>query len=357
VTIVVRNGEVPGVGRVDVGIAGGRIVAVEPELDGDEVVDATGCTVAPGFVDLQCNGAGGIDLTTQPERVAEVAALLPRWGVTAWLPTVVTAAPDVRARAVEAITAAEVPDGAAAVLGVHLEGPFLAPGRTGAHDRRWVLDPVDEGWSRDGGVAVVTLAPERPGGLELLRALADRGVVVAVGHSDATAEEVGAAVDAGATLVTHLFNAMSPLHHRAPGVVGAALTDDRLRFGVIADGIHVDPAVVRLAWRAAGDRLVLVTDAVAPMGSATHAPGTGVRLPDGTLAGSDLSMDRAVRNLIAFAGCSAEEAIVAATATPAAAVGATDRGCVRPGAVADLVLLDADLGVVATVVRGVVRRW
>jgi N-acetylglucosamine-6-phosphate deacetylase len=351
VTLVVRGGS------VDVAVDGGRIVAVGDGVDGDEVLDATGCTVAPGFVDLQCNGAGGIDLTTEPERVGEVAALLPRWGVTAWLPTVVTAAAEVRARAVEVIAAAEIPDGAAAVLGVHLEGPFLAPGRTGAHDRRWVLEPVDEGWSRERGVAVVTLAPERPGGLDLVRTLAGRGVVVAVGHSDATVEEVGDAVEAGATLVTHLFNAMSPLHHRAPGVAGAALTDDRLRFGVIADGIHVDPAVVRLAWRAAGDRLVLVTDAVAPMGSAAHDAGTGVRLPDGTLAGSDLTMDQAVRNLIAFAGCSAEEAIVAATATPAAAVGAADRGAVRPGAVADLVVLDQELRVVTTIVRGVVRRW
>ena len=350
-TLVVRGGS------VDVAVDGDRIVAVGEGLDGDEIVDATGCIVAPGFVDLQCNGAGGVDLTAEPERVAEVAALLPRWGVTAWLPTVVTASREVRARAVDVIATTPVPDGAAAVLGVHLEGPFLAPGRTGAHDRRHVLATVDEGWSRERGIALATLAPELPGGLDLVRTLVGRGVAVAVGHSDATADEVDAAVAAGATLVTHLFNAMSPLHHRAPGVPGAALTDERLRFGMIVDGIHVDPAVVRVAWRAAGHRLELVTDAVAAMGAAGHDPGTGVRLADGTLAGSDLTMDQAVRNLVAFVGCAPEEAIAAATRTPAAAIGALDRGEIRPGAVADLVVLGDDLEVVATIVRGVVRRW
>jgi N-acetylglucosamine-6-phosphate deacetylase len=266
----------------------------------------------------------------------------------------VTAPPEVRRRAVSVVASAAVPDGAAAWLGVHLEGPFLADGRTGAHDRRWVSPPVDEGWSREGGVAIVTLAPEVPGALAVASALAARGVVVSVGHSDATVAEVGAAVDAGATWVTHLFNAMSPLHHRAPGVVGAALSDERLRFGIIVDGTHVDPEAVRVAWRAAGSRLVLVTDAVAAMGTPDHEPGSGVRLADGTLAGSDLTMDQAVRNLVAFAGCSPAQAVDAATATPAAVLGLADRGALRPGAVADLVVLDRSLEVVATVVRGVV---
>ena len=345
-------------GDVDVVVDGEHIVAVGSGADGDgELVDAGGCLVVPGFVDIQCNGAAGIDLTVEPERVTELAQLLPRWGVTAWLPTVVTAEPEARARAVEAIAAAPVPDGAAAVVGVHLEGPFLAPSRTGAHDRRWVTDPVDEGWSAGGGVALVTLAPELPGALDLVRALVSRGVVVAVGHTDATLDEVAAAVDAGASLVTHLFNAMAPLHHRDPGPVGAALTDDRLRVGIIVDGVHVHPAAVDLAWRAAGPRLVLVTDAVAAMGSPGHRTGDGVRLPDGVLAGSDLSMDQAVRNLVAFTGCTPAEAVAAASASPAEAVGATGRGTLTPGAVADIAILDDQLRVVTTIVRGVVRRW
>ena len=354
-TVVVRGGNVAGIGPADVAIDAGHIVQVGPGLDGDEVVDATGCLVAPGFVDLQCNGAGGIDLTREPERVAEVAALLPRTGVTAWLPTVVTTTPEARTRAIEVIASTPIPEGAAATLGVHLEGPFLAPGRTGAHDRRSVAGVGDEGWSAGGGVALVTLAPEIPGALELIGTLVDRGVVVAVGHTDATLDEVAAAVDAGATVVTHLFNAMAPLHHREPGIVGAALTDARLRVGLIADGIHVHPTAVAVAWRSAGERLHLVTDAVAAMGSPDHRPGDGVRLPDGVLAGSDLSMDQAVRNLVAFTGCSPEDAVAAATSRPAAAIGATDRGTVRAGAVADITVLDPDLRVVTTVVRGVVR--
>ena len=355
-SVVVRGGTVVGHGPADVRIDGGRVVAVGADLDGDDVVDATGCTVAPGFIDLQCNGAGGIDLTREPERVGELAALLPRWGVTSWLPTVVTTSPEARARAVEVIAAAPVPAGAAAPLGLHLEGPFLADGRTGAHDRRWVAAPADEGWSRQGGVALVTLAPEVPGAMELLRALVARGVVVSIGHTGATLAEATAAVDAGATFATHLFNAMAPLHHREPGAAGAALTDERLRFGVIADGVHVHPAAVRLAWQAAGERLVLVTDAVAPMGAPGHVAGSGVRLPDGVLAGSDLAMDRAVRNLVAFTGCAPADAIAAATAQPAAVLGLSDRGVLREGAVGDVVVLDDQLQVVATVVAGA-RAW
>ena len=285
-----------------------------------------------------------------------MGALLPRWGVTSWLPTVVTAPEDLRRRAVPAIASAPLAAGAAEPLGVHLEGPFLADGRTGAHDRRWVTAPVDEGWSREGGVAVVTLAPELPGALALIGLLVDRGVVVSIGHTDASLAEVGAAIDSGATWVTHLFNAMAPLHHRAPGPIAAALTDPRVRFGVIADGIHVDPAAVRVAWQAAGERLVLVTDAVAALGAPGHVPGGGVRLPDGTLAGSDLSMDQAVRNLVAFTGCSPQQAIAAATSSPAAVLGLTDRGALRPGAIADVVVLDDTLEVVATIVRGTVVR-
>jgi len=216
-----------------------------------------------------------------------------------------------------------------------------------------VAAPADEGWSRERGVALVTLAPELPGGLELVRTLVERGVVVSIGHSDATLAEATAAVDAGATFATHLFNAMAPLHHREPGPVGAVLTDERLRFGVIADGIHVHPTAVRVAWQAAGDRLVLVTDAVAPMGMDGHVPGTGVRRPDGVLAGSDLSMDQAVRNLVAFTGCPPAEAVAAATARPAAVLGADDRGVLREGAVGDVVVLDDDLRLVATIVAGV----
>jgi N-acetylglucosamine-6-phosphate deacetylase len=340
-----------------------------PPGEGPAVLDVSGLVVAPGLVDLQCNGAAGIDLTAEPERLWEVAAVLPRRGVTAWLPTIVSSPPEVRARALAAWRAGPPPGAGpvAAPLGLHLEGPFLAPERRGAHDRRHLVPPSvglveDEGWSAEAGVALVTLAPELPGALDVVRRLVAAGVVVAAGHSSATAAEARAAADAGVTWVTHLFNAMAPLHHRAPGLAGVALADPRLRVGLIADGLHVDPTVVAVAARALGDRLTLVTDAVAALGappgpvrlgSATaRVEGGAVRLADGTLAGSALSLDRAVRNLAAFADLPLATAVRAATATPAAVLGLDDRGAVVPGARADLVVLTPDGEVVVTIVGG-----
>jgi N-acetylglucosamine-6-phosphate deacetylase len=397
--------------------AAGRVgrhaaVASTDRVDDTVTFDATGLVVAPGFIDLQINGAVGADLSSQPERIADIAAALPRWGVTAWLPTIVTGPADVRRRAlatlarlvdVETARAADRAYAADAVdvaderdpgpahavpLGLHFEGPFLAPERRGAHDRTHlaapstaaVTDVLDgEGWSRDTGVALVTLAPELPGARDLVRALVERGVVVSLGHSSASAAEARAAADAGATYVTHLFNAMGPLHHREPGLAGVALTDGRLFAGVIVDGLHVDPAVVDLAVRSLGDRLSLVTDAVAALGapagrvplggaSADVSPDDGaVRLADGTLAGSTLSLDQAVRNVVTFAlrGLGGRThgdapgaltalaaAVRAVTATPAAVLGLPDRGVVAEGAVGDLVVLTPTGEVVATVIGG-----
>jgi N-acetylglucosamine-6-phosphate deacetylase len=328
--------------------------------------------VVPGFLDLQCNGAVGVDITAEPERLWEVASALPRWGVTSWLPTVVTAPPAVRARALAALRSEPPggPDGVgpfAVPLGLHFEGPFLAPERRGAHPAEHLLAPdpslvADEGWSRRSGVALVTLAPELPRALDVVRELVAAGVVVSAGHSSASVEEATAAIDAGVTAVTHLFNAMAPLHHRDPGLAGVALSDERVRVGAIADGLHLHPATVALAARALGDRLCLVTDAVAALGMPAgrvslgvleaFATDDGVRLVDGTLAGSDLSLDRAIRNLVAFARRSLPEAVAAATMAPAALLGLGDRGVIGAGAVADLTLLDSAGAVVATVVGG-----
>ncbi|HEY8547779.1 MAG TPA: N-acetylglucosamine-6-phosphate deacetylase [Acidimicrobiales bacterium] len=406
-TLVVRGGRVVvdgGLVEADVTIDdGGRIAAVQPSAAGTgsdvsagadqpgrpdgpgrpDELDATGCVVAPGFVDLQVNGAGGIDLTAEPERLWEVAALLPRWGVTSWLPTIVTSPEPVRERALATLRQGppDPPDpsdlsGAAPAapvatpLGLHLEGPFLNPERKGAHVAAHLRSPdpaLIAGWSRDAGVALVTLAPELPGALDLVRALVDRGVVVSLGHSSASTEEATAGVDAGARWATHLFNAMPPLHHRDPGLAGVALTDERLRVGLIADGLHVHPRMVRLAARALGARLTLVTDAVAALGVPPGpirlgdlealAAEDGVRLPDGTLAGSNLAMATAVANLQAFAGVDLGAAVHAAATAPAAVLGrAGERGVVAPGAVGDLVVLDGDGRVVATVIGGRVAR-
>jgi N-acetylglucosamine-6-phosphate deacetylase len=400
--LVVRGGEVltpDGRARGDLVIRGGRLSfwprsARDTELSAARTLDATGLVVAPGFIDLQCNGAGGVDLTAEPERLWEVAAILPRWGVTAWLPTIVTSPDEVRRRAFAAL--ADLPPGrtfleperspsghrgskkvqpgspvGAVPLGLHFEGPFLAPERRGAHASAHLRTPdpaVIDGWSREAGVAMVTLAPELPGALDLVRRLVARDVVVSLGHSSAPAAQAAAAVEAGARSVTHLFSAMTGLHHREPGLVGVALTDERLTVGVIADGVHLHPGVVDLAARALGPRLALVTDAVAALGVA-HGPvrlgdleamadGDSVRLADGTLAGSVLSLDRAVGNLMAFAGVGLDEAVRAATATPARLLGLeAERGAIVSGMVGDLALLDPvpdGPEVVATVIGGTV---
>jgi N-acetylglucosamine-6-phosphate deacetylase len=375
---VTVEGDTVTAARAETLAAGGESHPSGPQ--GRRVLDARGLRVVPGFVDLQCNGGFGIDLSSEPERLWELAALLPRTGVTAWLPTVVTAAPEVRARALAALRGGPPPGAPgpwAAPLGLHLEGPLLAPERRGAHPAdllRGVSD-ADVGWrdwSAEAGVALVTLAPELPGALDVVRRLVDRGVVVSAGHSSATAAEATAAVDAGVRWVTHLFNAMAPLYHREPGLAGVALADDRLRVGLIADGLHAHPTAVALAARALGDRLTLVTDAVAALGLPPgpvrlgHAeavlhpapPGAGpdgsggVRLADGTLAGSDLALDRAVRNLSAYAGVTTADAVRAASAVPAGVLGLPDRGAIAPGHVADLVLLDPAGRVAATVVGG-----
>jgi N-acetylglucosamine-6-phosphate deacetylase len=209
----------------------------------------------------------------------------------------------------------------------------------------------------------VTLAPELPGGLAVVEQLVDAGVVVSAGHTAATADELESAVLAGLSYVTHLFNAMVPFRHRDPGTIGLALADGRLTAGLIADGIHVHPIAVAAAWRALGpSRLSLVTDAVAalgrppgrfPLGGRTVTLGDdGVRLDDGTLAGSALALDEAVRNLIAFTGCSPAESIATVTATPARVLGLRRKGTVAPGFDADLTLLTADLRVATTFVGG-----
>ncbi|MDQ2650542.1 MAG: N-acetylglucosamine-6-phosphate deacetylase [Actinomycetota bacterium] len=332
-------------------------VTDDPPTGDATVVDVTGRLVAPGLVDLQCNGALGIDLAADPERLWELGTGLARWGVTSWLPTIVTTPDGVIDRAL-AVLAAGPPDGwlGARPLGLHLEGPFLSPTTRGAHPEALLRLPAGDlakDWSRAAGVALVTMAPDLPGADELQRDLLARGVVVSLGHTPATAQEATAAVDAGARWVTHLFNAMAPLHHREPGLAGVALTDDRLHVGLIADGIHVHPTVVRMAQQALGARLTLVTDAVAALGAAAgESASDGVRLRDGTLAGSVLSLDQAIRNLVAYTGCSTAAAVAAATAAPARVLGADDLGHLEPGARADIVVLTEDLHVVTTYAAG-----
>jgi N-acetylglucosamine-6-phosphate deacetylase len=249
-------------------------------------------------------------------------------------------------------------------LGVHLEGPFLSPVRLGTHPPEHRRDP-DEAllhrWLAAGPVAAVTLAPELPGALDLVRELAGRGVLVSVGHSDATAEQAHAGFDAGARTVTHLFNAMSPLHHRAPGVPGAALGRPDVVVQLVVDGHHLHADAVRTAWAAARGRTVLVTDATAASarpdgaydlaGVPVEVRAGAVRNEAGVLAGSALTLDAAVRNACEL-GIDLAEALVAATEAPARLLGRPDVGRLRPGGPADLVVLDDTLRVEQVLVAG-----
>jgi len=353
----------------DVLVVDGVVAAVGPRLEAPEGVpttDVSGLLVAPGFIDLQINGALGIDLADEPERLWEVGAALSRYGVTGFLPTIITSPAGTPERALAALADRPAGFAGAEPLGLHLEGPMLNPDRRGAHDPALLRPPspeLVEGWTRAGGVALVTLAPELPGGLAAVARLVEAGVVVSAGHTAATAGELDRAVAAGLSYVTHLFNGMVPFGHRDPGPVGLALADGRLTAGLIVDGIHVHPVAVAAAWRALGpSRLSLVTDAVAalgrppgrfPLGSRTVTLGDdGVRLDDGTLAGSALALDEAVRNLMAFTGCSAAEAIATVTTVPARVLGLPSKGSVAPGCDADLTLLTTDLRVATTFVGG-----
>lgn len=326
-----------------------------------------GAWLAPGFIDLQVNGGGGVLLNDQPtaDGMRAIAKAHRRYGTTACLPTLIT---DTREQMRTAIAAARSIAGRDGVLGLHLEGPFISPQRPGVHRPDRIAQPgagdLEELCELAGaGRSLVTLAPECvPAGF--VRTLASAGVRISIGHSEASAAVVMQAVADGATGVTHLFNAMPPLSARAPGIVGVALAERRLTAGLIVDGIHVDPASVRAAFAAKGsDRIALVTDAMPTVGTSLdrfELVGRTIRLADGrltteggTLAGAHLDMASAVRNAVGLAKLPLEDALRAASLTPARFLGLdNERGTLVQGARADLVALTEELSVVATWLDG-----
>jgi N-acetylglucosamine-6-phosphate deacetylase len=341
----------------------GRLVPGWIEVDGATVAaarhgtpprapDVTVPVIAPGLSDLQVNGAAGLEALDGAAALDEIDRVLSRRGVLRWLAALPTAEPE-RIEAALTAAAERTGDPAHGLAGVHLEGPFLSPDRPGVHRRELLRAPAQgvPSYYDHPAVRVVTLAPELDGALELIGRLTARGVAVAIGHSGADAATTLRALDAGARLVTHLFNAMAPLHHRDPGVVGVALTDPRVRPCVIADGLHVDPIVLRLIRAAAGERVALVSDAsaaaAAPPGRYTLAGVTiertadgAVRAADGTLAGSGILLDEALRGWMLHAGAPLAEALAAATRGQA----------LRPGGRADLVVV-SEAGEVERVMR------
>jgi N-acetylmuramic acid 6-phosphate etherase/N-acetylglucosamine-6-phosphate deacetylase len=359
------NGAFTGPGAVH--IEHGRITAIMPgETAGD--IQLTHGFLSPGLIDLHNNGAFGVDCATAtPEEWDRYIAGLRLAGVTGVLPTIITAPWDSLAQAAARIAAAAARH--PAILGLHLEGPFLSLARRGAHQAAWLRTPDDAAINAlmndpamRATLRLITLAPELPGALPAITRLTAAGILVALGHTDATAAQMRAGADAGATIVTHVFNAQSPLAHRAPGAPGIALTDPRLAPCLITDGVHVDPILLGIAF-AACPRAIAVTDSISlagmPPGTQQNFGGAPARLgpqnaalrADGTLAGAAITLDAGLRCLIA-AGIPAEAALAAATSRPAAALGLADRGILAPGARADLVWFSDDFYPLQTWVPG-----
>ncbi len=356
--LIIDDARIAGVGAGD-----------PPRVDGD-VHDLDGQYVLPGFIDLHMHGGGGAQITTDdPDEIMTAVTFHQRHGTTRTLASLVTDQLDRMAASVRAIADIVHGTGGNPIVGVHLEGPFLNPTKRGSHHSEYLLAPnmsalrylLDSG---AGTVRVVTLAPELPGGLDLVRELAASGVIPAVGHTEATFDQAREAFATGARLATHLFNAMRHFHHRDPGPAGAALADDTVTCELINDGIHVHDEAVRIAVGAAGpERIAFITDATPAAGMTNGQFHLGpvpivahdgkVTLSDGTIAGSTLTMDAAVRHAVRCVGLPIHHAAIAAASTPAAVLGIADKtGSLRPGKDADLAILTDQLRIRAVVVRG-----
>jgi N-acetylglucosamine-6-phosphate deacetylase len=340
----------------------GRVADVVPraQLGADmRIEQLDGGVLAPGFVDAQVNGGGGVLLNDAPTPagVARICDAHAKFGTTAMLPTLISDTPELTRRTIAAVRQA-IADGLPGCVGLHLEGPFLSPERHGAHDAQMIrqMDDADVDAMLAIGIEtlLVTLSPERVPP-RIVRRLVDAGIIVSIGHSNATYDQILAAVAAGARGVTHIYNAMSPLQHRAPGVVGAALDSSDLWCGMIADGHHVHPAAIGIALRAKRrpGRIFLVTDAMSTVGSEIQEFNLNGRrisrsdgalvLDDGTLAGSDLDMMSAVRFMVQTIGLDMAEALRMAATYPADFLRRPDLGRIVKGARADLVHIDAKL--------------
>ena len=357
-------------------VAIGPMEEVKDIHDDGEIIDFTsfqGYKVIPGMIDIHIHGVNGADtMDATRDALHTMAAALPREGTTSFLATTMTQAPQAIEKAI--INAGQYihdqqPPGLAEILGIHLEGPFVNPKMAGAQPELYMLNPdqhIFKKWNElsKNNVKVVTLAPEQPGGSELIRYLNEHRIVASIGHSNATYDEVDQAILDGATQVTHLFNQMRGLHHREPGIVGAALLRNELKAEVIIDGIHVHPEIVKLAYKQKTHTgLILITDSMRAkclkngtydLGGQDVTVNNGKAvLADGTLAGSILKMGQAVRNLLSYTNCSLEEAIIMASLNPAKQLHLDDKkGSIKEGKDADLVILNEENEVVMTICRG-----
>jgi len=341
-------------------IKGTRVLDVVDAYDvpsGAQVVDVGGDYVVPGFIDLQIYGVGGRLFSADPSAPAmeEIASALVKSGTTGFMITMATNTLDVVSDAFEVLKGYRHP----ALLGLHLEGPYLNPLRRGAHPAEYIRTPVTTELAgllerADGCLRMMTIAPERFSS-DSIRLLHDSGVILSAGHSDATFAEAMSAFKQGVRAVTHLFNAMSPLHHRNPGLPVAAFRSNTAVASIIADGIHVDYEILALSKQLMGERLFLITDAVAEThtGIYTHMyKGDRYTLPDGTLSGSALTMMQAVANSVRYGGIPLEEALRMATLYPARLIGDGTSGRIAAGARANLVVCDSSYSVKQVYLEG-----
>ncbi|MFF7314827.1 N-acetylglucosamine-6-phosphate deacetylase [Streptomyces sp. NPDC008137] len=346
-------------------VEGTRITTTAPE--NAQVIDVTDHYVIPGFVDLHNHGGGGASFTSgSAEDILKGIHTHRLHGTTTLVASTVTGDMDFLSQRAGLLSElAEQGE----IAGVHFEGPFISPCRKGAHAEDLLRDPHPADVRKlveaaRGHAKMVTLATELPGGLDSVRLLADQGVIAAIGHTDATYEQTVEAIDAGATVATHLYNAMPPLGHRSPGPIAALLEDDRITVELINDGTHLHPAALQLAFHHAGaSRVAFITDAMdaAGFGDGRYwlgplevevADGVARLVEDGTIAGSTLTLDRAFKRAVTIDGLSVRDAVQALSATPARLLGMSDRiGSLEPGKDADLVLLDSDFEL-----KGVMRR-
>lgn len=383
--LVLPDRVVPGGSLV---IHDGRIEAIESRViaapAGATLIDLTGHLIVPGFVDVHIHGIEGHDVLDGPEAIAAVAARLPKYGVTAFCPTSIACAPSTLGTMLAAVAAARLsPDPRSAhVMPAHLESNFINPEWNGAQPRRCLRLPKAEGKRQQAegeftgdeilaaiaaarqDIGIITLAPELPGGMDLVRDFVAAGHRVSIGHTGATYDEARAAIGAGVCHATHLFNRMTPMASRAPGVVGAVLESEAVAAELICDGFHVHPALMAVAIRAKGPRrLMAITDGTAgaglPVGTRARLGDQTIivtartaELEDGTVAGSVLTMDTAFRTLVNRIGLPVVEAARMCATTPAAELGLVDRGAIAPGLAADLAVLGPDLRVRQTYIAG-----
>jgi N-acetylglucosamine-6-phosphate deacetylase len=362
--VVIEDGQIVSVGTREAVEVGGR----------DRVLDYPGATLAPAFLDVHIHGAAGHDvMEATPEALNTIGRFLATHGTGSFLATTVTAPMDATLRALSGLAkllgqASSREKGTARPIGIHLEGTFLSHARRGVQPAEHLLAPDIGIFDRffeaaEGHIRLMTLAPELPGAVELAAHATTRGVRVSLGHSDATAAETRAAIAAGAVSTTHTFNAMRPLDHREPGILGTVLTTDSLFAELICDGIHTAPEMVKLWWRAKGpERAILVTDAMSAAGMPDgeyQLGGFAVQVADGkatahgVLAGSVLTLDRALANFLAFTGAPLEKALRLLTANPGAMIGLVDQaGSIAVGQPANLVAVNAAGRLAAAIVNG-----